>query len=236
MPVDYQMLLNDLGELCNISDVMNDVLKTYEKRKNLLNKLVSNDYLLKNSNIFDIDKDVSSPTTTPSRKSTTELQILKDILNVVKKDQICEEHKTTPESPELVENICKTLIKNNDFREFFKDILYECNNCSRLNNDEKKIKVELLVNNNNDEKSNNRKYSIGICSNHMNQTPKSDNSSRGYKRKYQHVCDEETVETQTNKMKSILKKVSQEPIKKQRFIDRNKPNIRINNNLSYYTE
>ena len=231
MPVDHKMLLKDLGELCNTSDVMTDVFKTYEKRKNLLNKLVSNDYLLQNTNIVD-----ENVITTTTEKSTPELKILKDILNSVKNNHTTPEFKTTPESPELVENICKTLITNNDFREYLKDHFHDCNNCSRLNNDEKKIKIELLVNNNNDLEPNNREYSIGIYRNHVPEDSKFETSSRGYKRKYQHVVcgDEDNMKTQTLKMKSILKKISEQPIKKQRFFDPKKQNAL--NNLSYYTE
>ena len=82
----------------------------------------------------------------PSGKPTPELQILNDIINSVKNDQICEEYKTTPESPELIENICKTLIKNDDFRVFFKDLLHECSECSMsTNSDEKRIKVYVQL-------------------------------------------------------------------------------------------
>ena len=242
MPIDLNTLLKDLGELCNNSELMKDTLKTYEKRKNLANKLVSCNYSLKNennSNCYYIQnesaelgllKDLIKTVQNDSKPSCQSLENLSFHHNKKANDEISNAHK----SSEIAEQVCRNLIRNTTFREFFKELLNE----TKLINEGKKIKIELSVDNYEDSIENHKKkYSIGIYTDNKIAQNSTSSATCGHKRKYQHKSDE-GIETQVKKMKSILKIV--EPVKreckikkKQRFSDL-KPNIQINS--LFYTE
>ena len=203
MRINYKELLRDLGELCDASNVMDEILKTYEKRKKLLNKLISSDYILV--------ENLKANNTRTCDNRISEHDVLKHIVNSVRGED--KGIKEFFESQELVESICKILIEKEDFRQFLKNILYETNNDKSVTKMEKKIKVQFST----DTLDNNKNScSIDI---------KSNLPAFGIKRKFQHRC-EEPDEIQAKKLKSILDKTK--PVEEKRFKRETKLKFRFN--------
>jgi hypothetical protein len=215
MPLkNYKDLLEDLGEVNDASDLINEILNTYEMRKKLLNKLLVSEYLEKTPTVIVTNNN-------DQIEKFSDIEVLKGILDKVKniddddKRQIVgtttkfDDFKELLESRELIEKICRVLIENDDFREFFKTSLNEIKMEKPVETSKKgrEIKLQFQINNNNNNSDN--KCSIGIanCSGNNNNSKNEKYFERkpNQKRKLDDITkNEDTVENQAKKLKSIL--------------------------------
>ena len=214
---NYKDLLDDLGEVNDASDLINEILNTYEMRKKLLNKLLVSEYLVQ-TNI----PTVIVANNDDQIEKSSDIEVLKGILDKVKntnveddddKRQIVgtttqfKDFKELLESRELIEKICRVLIENDDFRELFKTSINEIKMEKPVENSKKgrEIKLQFQINNNNNNNSDN-KCCIGIANCLGNsKSEKYFERKQNQKRKLDDTTkNEDTVENQAKKLKSIL--------------------------------